>query len=188
MAESKSDQFPNNFNTHSEKIPKFDSLSTNRVTTWFRMRVANALMFDGRVWPRTGVSGDGVSGATATSRVLGDQNRANLREAPCKPVVCAVCHSAADAKHFSGTMKQAANWSSSPEPTLRPYAYRPFGRRVLLRFHLLVRWLRSGRERHSSPSRKFHRKVVEPKCARGTKDFFRQDHHCLPSPSDGYVL
>src|SRR5262245_38470323 len=31
MAESKSDQFPNKFNAHSEKIAKFDPLSTNRL-------------------------------------------------------------------------------------------------------------------------------------------------------------
>jgi len=31
MAESKSDQFANDFNAHSEKIAKFDPLSVNRL-------------------------------------------------------------------------------------------------------------------------------------------------------------
>jgi hypothetical protein len=33
MAESKSDRFTNNINAHSEKIAKFDPLSTNRLAT-----------------------------------------------------------------------------------------------------------------------------------------------------------
>jgi hypothetical protein len=51
MAESKSDQFVNDFNAHSEKIAKFDPLPTNRLAADSECHAPTNVRFRGWVQP-----------------------------------------------------------------------------------------------------------------------------------------